>query len=156
MYVPEDWCNLVENARRQNAFHVIRMTTEDFTSTRNVRSEIVYRKTNTNGNKVEWLNIRWLQVSKDKPFEIQYRYSHNTLEAWKTLDVCRKRQGRPSDLGSVSLVPLYRGFRPINVKKLQDLLALIDFIPPVHHAFYNELESTAADCHSEEEVEQDQ
>ena len=106
VYVPEDWCNLVENARRQNAFHVIRITTEDFVSTRNVRSEIVYRKTNTNGNKVEWLNIRWLQVSKDKPFEIQYRYSHNTLEAWKTLDVRRKRQGRPSDLGSVSLVPL--------------------------------------------------
>ena len=90
-------------------------------------------------------------MSKDKPFEIRYRYSHNNLEAWKTLDVRRKRQGRPSDLGRTSLVPLYSRSRPINDKTLQDLHALMEFIPPIHHAFYNDLESTAADCHSEDE-----
>ena len=119
------------------------MVREDFVSLEDLRSEIVYRKVNTNKQKVEWLNIRWLQIRKANPYEIRYRYSHNSLEAWKILNVQRKRAGRPSDPGRVSLKPLYDNPRPIQPEKLQDLHELMDFIPPVHHAFYNELESSA-------------
>ena len=52
----------------------------------------------------------------------------------------------------MQLVPLYTGLRPINTKKLQDLQELLDFIPPVHHTFYNDLQS-AADAHSASEEE---
>ena len=87
----------------------------------------MYRKVNTKKEKVEWLKICWLQVSQEKPFQIRYQYSHNPLEVGKTLDVCKKRQGRPLDIGGVSLSPLFSGFRPINVKKLQDLHSLMEF-----------------------------
>ena len=116
----------------------------------------MYRKVNTKKEKVEWLKIRWLQVSQDKPFQIRYRYSHNPLEVWKTLDVRKKRQGRPLDIGRVLLSPLYSGFRPINVKKLQDLHSLMKFIPPIHHSFYDHLQSTVEDNSGSEDEEEEE
>lgn len=46
VFVPEDWCNLVQNARTKNRFQVVRMTTE---------VHKVYRKVNTKKEKAEWL-----------------------------------------------------------------------------------------------------
>ena len=152
VFVPEEWCTLVERARSKNPFQVVRMKQENFVSLKKIRAEIVYRKVNTKKEKVEWLNIRWIQLSKEKPYEIRYRYSHNALEAWKVLDVQRKRPGRPADPGRLPLEPLYTNPRAINTKKLQDLQQLLNFIPPVYHAFYNDLQSTA-DAHSGSEDE---
>ena len=51
---------------------------------------------------------------------------------------------------------MYTNPRPINTKKLQDFQELLDFIPPVHLAFYNDLQSVAdADSGSEEEDSED-
>ena len=118
------------------------MKRENFVSTKKIRAKIVYNKVNTK-EKVEWLNIRWIQLRKEKPFEIRYRYSHNAVDTWKILGVQRKRAGRPAEPGRIPLVPLYTNPRQINAKKLQDLQKLLDFILPVHHALYNNLQSTA-------------
>ena len=159
IFVPDDWCTLVEKARTKNPFVVIRMSTDDFVSIQNVRSQIVYRKKNTQKQKVDWLSMRWLQVSEEKPFEIRYRYSHNTLEAWKTLNVRKQRPGRPVDIGRVELVPLYTGPRPLNDNKVKDLRLLVQFIPPIHHSFYLSLdtatEPTVSEISSSEEEQGD-
>ena len=115
------------------------MAMEDFVSVQNVRSSIVYRKVNTHKDKVKWLDIRWIQVSKDRPLQMLYRYSHNTLEAWKVLDVHPRRQGRPPDVGRAVLGPLHTSERCLQSSKLQDLKQLLQFIPPVYHPFYNAL-----------------
>ena len=78
VYIPEEWCKLVESCRRKNPFNVTRMDTKDFVSTSNHRTHIVYRKVNTAKEKVEWLKIRWMQFNNDTPFQIRYRYV-NTL-----------------------------------------------------------------------------
>ena len=39
------------------------------------------------------------------------------------------------DLVRINLKPLYDGPRPINLKKLNDLKALLQFVPPVHHPY---------------------
>ena len=130
------------------------MSADDFVSVENLRSQIVYRKVNTMNQKVDWLSIRWIRICQEKPFEIKYRYSHNTLEAWKTLDVRKKRQGRPSDIGRVQLTPLYTGQRQLNENKLRDLRELLQFIPPVYQEFYSSLTSTTEeDALSEAEDE---
>jgi len=54
---------------------------------------------------------------EDKPYEIRYRYSHNSLEAWKILNVQRKRPGRCADPGRMSLEPLYDDAHPIDAMK---------------------------------------
>ena len=89
----------MERVRQKNPFTVIQMSMDDFVSIENIRALIVHRKMNTQRQKVNWFDIRWLQVSKDKPFEIRYRYSLNSLEAWKTFDLRKKRPGRPTDIG---------------------------------------------------------
>ena len=93
VYTPEDWFTLVETARKKYAFQVVRMTQSDFVTPAPVRSEIVYRKMNTRKEKVEWLSIGWIRTVKDKPYQILYKYSHNDLECFKTLDVRRKTKG---------------------------------------------------------------
>jgi len=144
VYVPEEWSKLVETCRKKNPFTVTRMKTEDFISTSQLRAQIVYRKKNTNKEKVDWLSIRWLQFKKDKPFQIFYKYSHNDLEAWKIIDVKRKSPGRPPDMGRIALPLLYGGPRPINEKKLKDIQELLEFVPPVYHEFHEALIGTAA------------
>lgn len=98
------------------------MKTEDFVSTDDLRAQIVYRKLNTTNNKVNWLMIQWLQLKKDTPYQIWYKYSHNSLEAWEVLDVKRHTRGCPSDMGRTSLPPLYSGPRQIQEKKLNDII----------------------------------
>ena len=84
------------------------------------------------------------------------RYSHNTLETWKVLDIKRKQPGRPVDMGQVTLPPLYTGPLSLKVNKLQDLQQLLAYIPPVHHDFYNALTSSpTAHTSSESDSETD-
>ena len=153
IFIPEDWENLVKEARCKNAFHVKTMKREDFVSFKPLKKAVVNRKVNTQGAKVQWLKIQWISVSKDNPHQFQYRYSHNTLEAFKTVDLKRKTKGRPPDLGRVTLPPLYTASRPINKKKIDDLLELLQFVPPVHHPIYQSLVSIGDSDESDSESE---
>lgn len=74
--------------------------------------------------------MHWIAVHKDKPLQFQYRYSNNSLECWKTVDLKRKTKGRPIDMSRIALPLLYNGPRAINTKKVSDLLELLDFVPP--------------------------
>ena len=60
VFVPEDWCTLVEKARFKNPFEVMRMERENFLSIKNIKAEMVYDKVNTKKDNVEWLKICWL------------------------------------------------------------------------------------------------
>ena len=139
LFVPDDWCHLVRTARRRNPFAVTEMENKDFLSFEPLTKAIVNRKVNTDKKKVDWLGIRWIQVQKDEPFQFRYRHSHNTLEAWKVVDLKRKAKGRPLDIGQVQLGPFYAGGRAVNKKKLDDLKALLPYIPPTHQRFYLQL-----------------
>ena len=85
--------------------------------------------------------MHWIRVEKSSPLSFKYRYTHNHLEPWKVVDLRPKRTGCPSDIGRVTLAPLYNGPRPINPAKLRDLKSRLCYIPPIHHEFYNSLQS---------------
>ena len=136
IYTPEHWYDLVKKSRRVNPFHVTEMSKDDFLSFKDLTAAIVNRKKDIHVQSVEWLKMRWISVSKDKPLRFSVRYNHNTLEALKTVDLKRKSKGRPIDLGRINLKPLYDGPRAINPNKLNDLKSLLQFVPPVHHPFY--------------------
>ena len=155
VYLPEDWYELVRSSRRNNPFQVTEMQRTDIVSLQVLKAAIVNCKVNTNHQKVDWLKIRWIQVRKEYPLQFRYRYSHNTLEAWKTIDVRRKAKGRPVDIGQIALAPLYPGPRAINQKKIDDLHSLLKFVPPVHHDFYYKLSSTERDSEAENSGSED-
>ena len=152
IYVPQDWEQVVTQARRKNPFHVCKMEREDFVSLRPLKAAIVNRKSNTIGGKPEWLKIHWISMSKDKPLQFQYRYSNNS-ECWKTVDLKQKTKGRPVDMARIALTLLYDRPRAITSKKVSDLLELLDFVPPVHHAFYLQLNQGTTESSSESESE---
>ena len=91
-------------------------------------------------------------MGKKERFEFRYRYTINPLEPWKIVNVKRRSKGRPTDLGRTPLPELYPGKRQISVKKLADLKELLQFIPPIHHEFYQSLEdATTVESNSESE-----
>jgi len=153
IYIPDDWYSLVRETRHKNPFSVCEMKSADFASIKSLKSHIVNRKVNTQKQKVNWLEIHWIRVTKDKPFQFSYKYSHNALEAWKVVDLSRRTKGRRVDMGRISLPRLYDGPRQINDKKLEDLLSLLDYIPPVFHSFYQELSGCDRDDEAPEEVD---
>ena len=119
IYVPEDWENVVRQARHKNPFTVSKMEREDFVSLDPLKAAIVNRKVNTHGAKVEWLKIHWIAVSKEQPLQFRYRYSNNSLERWKTVDLKRKTKGCPPDMGKIVLPALYSRLRIINTKSVR-------------------------------------
>ena len=76
------------------------MKPEDFVSPKALTKLIVNRKKTVTNEKVEWLKIRWIRVSSDNPLQFSCRYTHNTLEEWKVVDVKRKTKGRPGSSAS--------------------------------------------------------
>ena len=93
---------------------------------------------------MHWLKIKWIRVKKSQPLKFQYRCSHNELEAWKTVDL-RRRRGRPCDIGKFQLTRLYDHPRKVSSLKLSDICDLMDYVPPVYQKFYEELDSKESD-----------
>ena len=60
------------------------MAQTDFVSLVPISKSFANRKKNTAKQGVQWLQIKWIRVQKDKPLQFQYCYSLNSLEAWKT------------------------------------------------------------------------
>ena len=152
IYVPEDWERVVRQARRKNPFQVFKMKPEDLVSSKALTKLIVNRKKIVTNEKVEWLKTCWIRVSSDKPLQFSYRYTHNALEEWKVVDVKHKTKGCPPDLGRAKLPQLYTHPRSISQKKRTDLLELSDYIPPIHHAFYQQLNGDLPDTDDESDA----
>ena len=51
----------------------------------------------------------------------------------------RRQKGRPPNMGLIKPDALYSGPRPLKSSKVKDLLGLLCYVPPVHHAFYHQL-----------------
>ena len=153
VYVPADWRSLIFNARKKNPFIVREMKTEHFLAIKNLMKYIVNRKKNTDGEKVNWLQFIWIRVEKSSPLMYKYRLTHNELEPWKQVDLKPRQRGRPANIGVASMLTLYQSSCPINKKKLNDLMELLKFIPPVYHTFYHNLKESTATGHNDEQVD---
>ena len=152
IYVPDHWYELIRSARQNNPFRVCVMQSSDFVSLKELKKCIVNRKVATSGQKVEWLSMKWIQVVKSEPFQFRFRYSHNSLECWKTVDLKRKTKGRPPVISHIPLPPLHGSARAIKKTKLEDLMSLLQFVPPIYHDFYKSLQG-ADEVQSESEEE---
>ena len=130
------------------------MSQDDFVSLVELKRCIVNRKVTVTKQPVNWFSIRWIRVTKDKPFAFKYRNSLNELEGWKEVNVRRKRQGRPVDMGRVTLTPLFIGPCPIKKVKIHNLLSLLAYVPPVYHEFHESIRATNTSRDDEDSDEQ--
>lgn len=145
IYTPQDWYELIRMARRKNPFHVCEMGTMDFVSVNKIKDNITNRKITTNGQKVEWLKMKWIQVTEGDPYQFR------SLECWKVVNLKKRAKGRPIAISNIHLPTLYEDGRCINPKKLDDLMCLLQFIPPFYHSFYKHLRASNEDSETEED-----
>ena len=116
IYVPEDWENVVRQAHRKNPFTVSRMkggshvTKAPKSSDRQSQSEYPWYE----GGVVQH------QLDSSQPLQFRYRYSNNTLEHWKTVNLKSKPRGCRTDMGKIVLPALYTRPRIVNAKKVSD------------------------------------
>lgn len=142
VYVPDDWVNIVKNAKKQKPFVVTKLQQSDLKSVEQLEKAVVNRKVDVDGEKVEWLKIHWLCFRREEPKKIFFKYSSNEDVPFRCIDLSRiggARNRRNIDLGALVLTELYPRGRVIAAPKLRDLQSLLQFVPPVHHAFYNHL-----------------
>lgn len=134
IYVPNDWIKVIESARKKNLFKVIQMRQEDFKSTVLLEKDITNRKINADGEKVEWMKIQWLYFVKDKPYKMFFKYSNNEFVAFISVNFSKRLMVKPKELEQ-----LYPNGLAISNEKYNDLMELLQFIPPIHHEFYKNL-----------------
>ncbi|KAL4153089.1 hypothetical protein QTP88_000922 [Uroleucon formosanum] len=136
IFIPEHWNNVILTARKRNPFKIICMEKSDFFSTKKLECNITHRKVDVDKSKVEWLKIQWLKFSFKMPFKIFFKYSNNEITPFSELNLEKRNT---TLIGNLDL--LYPNGNCINPLKKKDLLCLLDFVPPIHHEFYNSLKT---------------
>lgn len=74
IFTPDDWVEVIKAARKKNPFKIIKMTKEDFYSTKNLENNITNRKVTAEKSKVKWLSMQWLLYYKNHPFSLFFKY----------------------------------------------------------------------------------
>lgn len=145
VFVPDDWCKLVQGARRKTPFHVVKMTQDDFLGFGDVTRCLIRRKTTDSGEKVKFSKAAIFEVSESQPLKTSVKQSHGALQHAQVLNHAPRRGRRPS-LTKACVTRKYD--RPVRISpaKKKDLLDLLKFIPPVHHGFYQALSCSTQGC----------
>lgn len=83
--------------------------------------------------------MQWLHVKKEHPFKLFYKEVYNTDLPFEEIDFSKKGglRGRPPT--TILLPPLYERPPKIKAAKYNNLMQLLPYIPPIHHAFYESL-----------------
>jgi len=141
VFTLHEWMELALRARKSNKFDVMEM--EQFLDFKQLVRQCVNRKVNANGEKVEWLRIRWMRFVKAIPgtsgFILHYKYSVDDEEEFEVVDMTRKgRRGR-CHTRIDELPNMYPAGRSISAAKFSDLKSLLKYVPPTHHPFYMNL-----------------
>jgi hypothetical protein len=85
--------------------------------------------------------MKWFHVEKDQPHKFFYKNTINEEMPFSVIDLRKSRQvGRPTK--NVEITKPYNEPPNIKTPKYKNLLDLVQFIPPIHHTFYQELSHT--------------
>lgn len=110
------------------------MTQEDFFSTVLLEKDITNRKLNGDGEKVDWLKFQWILFTNDKPYHMFYKCSNNEFVTFSCVNLSKRVMAKPKELQN-----LHPNGHPIQKEKYNDLIELMQFIPPIHHDFYKNI-----------------
>jgi len=114
------------------------MTAESFLKMKDLCRDVVNRKKNEIGEKVDWLEIRWMRFRKDGANQMFYKYSVDDNE-FMVVNFSKKGRGRPQQTLINKLQCLYPEGRAISAAKYKDVTNLLKYVPPVFHDFYRQL-----------------
>lgn len=158
---PRDWYSFVrlvsskQSIRKEGkSFHVTPMANSDFLAFSKLLEKegvLVKRTINLNGEKVEWMKIKWLRYESTFGV-IKYKYTLDDSSEFQVVDFRRQKRGRPLSLDSITIPLSYAGPLPINPLKKNDLLSILSLVDEDCHDFYKNLR-TSDDAAEFDEVE---
>jgi hypothetical protein len=141
VFVPQQWYDIVAEARSgAKPFTVVNMERTDMTSTLPLEQATTNRKKDSLNEKVNWLQMKQIQVRREHAKSLFVRYSHAKNEPWKEIDL--KKRAKSTSLVDIEQPLLYSAPRKINPLKKKDLLSILHLVPPIYHRFYTDLQVT--------------
>jgi len=134
-----EWIDIAKRARKTGGkFDVAEMPKTAFLDFKVLLKEIVNRKVNMQGEKVEWMKIRWMRFRKDNPYKMMYKYTVDD-DDFKEVSFEKQRKGRQRQKQILKLPMLYPSGRLISRAKFKDIQDLMKYVPPIHHDFYSSI-----------------
>lgn len=133
IFIPDHWCDLIKKCSKKFVVH--KMT--DFVSILTLNNYIKDPKTTTEKQPIKWRDIKWFSYNKAETFQFCFKNNLQDYYPFHKTEKCFKNVGRP--LHNLTLEPLYQEKLKIKYEKWENLLKLLDFIPPIYHQFYKEL-----------------
>lgn len=97
-----------------------------------------FRKDDTKGGKMNWLQIRWFRYTKEKPDCLLFKCNYEDEFREMKVNMSNKR-GRPSD--PYQLTQKYTSRQSISAAKKKELVMLCKngLIPSEYHDYYKSL-----------------
>ena len=139
IYTPEEYMQAVTQTCKVNPFTVHKMEGNNFVTVEPILKCMTVRTRTKTGMKVNFREIAHLMVCRDKVGVLHFKHSHSESDAWQ--EVSFHKRGRQHKLANFSLPQKYNSQRALPKNKVDDVRELLDYIPPVHHSFYNNLKS---------------
>ena len=70
-----------------------KFSNESFLEFKNLTSDIINRKTDRHGNKVQWLKIRRIRFKKEHPMQMLYKLTMDEDEEFKIVKLNKSKRG---------------------------------------------------------------
>ncbi|KAB0803299.1 hypothetical protein PPYR_00269 [Photinus pyralis] len=152
VYTPEQWVTLIRMAKVTGTpYDVTEMSQKDFY---NLKKLVIGQnwKTDEDGQQLKISKVREIVLLGNPDGRVDFKYEYT--DAPKSLNIYKKRRGRPSCCSRADLQQLYDKPLPVDKKKLDGLLELCNKrdIPEMYHGFYRSLSYNKAKNTTEETV----
>lgn len=146
VFVPSHWNTLIALSRKQNPYIAVPMKFNHVVDFKDfVQKHCKNLKTTTTGTRINWLNVKWIEVRQSNPRSVFVNYTFDRQE-FQEIQVqmsTRQRVGRalkwPESYSQLQLC--YTSKLPISIAKKKDLVSLCEreIIPQEFHSYYASL-----------------
>ena len=141
--IPDQWNTVIECARPKQPYVIQGLQYRDVLDFKHVAATSLRNtKTDVNGQRVNWLKVKWLRYIKGEEDTIFFKYRMNKPHFRQLKTRGASRRGLHTIHTQVSDIPCrYSARLPISAAKKADLLDLcgVKVIPEKHHPFYYSL-----------------
>ena len=120
VYLPSQWSTVISMVRKKHPHVVIPLKFDAIGNFKLFTSQCCPNmKVTTEGIKVNWLNIKWIQVKKEFPRSVFVNYSFSQ-EGF--MEICVEKKSKSRSMWLECVPPLYEEKQPISKAKKKDLL----------------------------------
>ena len=141
IYSPDQYIALIKNAKKSKPLiNVYELTFDSFLDTKLLQEEWGYNyNTDTEGQTVNWTNIKVLFMKKKSPFSIFFKSSYKDI-SFREIDLRNKRK-KMKMCKQITLQKAYMRKQDLSINKKKDLKDLINksLIPSFYANYYSSI-----------------